>query len=125
MATISNLGARQDLEIRQGATFLLAIALVQGAVPVPLTGCTLRAQMRKTGKATTIAATFTVVVTSAPGGTFTLGLAAATTAALECGESLGEAASQYQWDLEVEDAGGVVTGLLWGTVRVHREVTRV
>lgn len=123
---VGDVGARLDLKIRQGAEFLIELTLSAGGVAIDLTGFSLRAQMRKTGAAAAVAATFDCVVTVAAEGKATVGLTSAVTALITAGESLNEAASRYVWDLELVEAGSPekVTPLLYGEVRVQREVTR-
>jgi hypothetical protein len=55
---------------------------------------------------------------------FTLGLSAAATAALVAGEDPASLDSRAVWDLEVQDATGRVVPVYWGSVTIHREVTR-
>jgi hypothetical protein len=120
-------GDRVDLLIRQGATFgPHEITLTNpDDTPVDLTGATVRAQMRRKALTTGLPlATFDTPVTDAAAGVFTLGLSAAATAALVAGEDPASLDSRAVWDLEVQDATGRVVPVYWGSVTIHREVTR-
>lgn len=123
---IGDSGARVDLLIRQGATFgpHTVVLTNPDTTPVNLTGCTLRAQIRRSTNAADIAATLAIDVTNASAGTFTYGLSAALTAALAAGSTYQSAESRYVWDLELEDTLGRVTALAFGDVYVQAEVTR-
>ena len=90
-----------------------------------LTGCTLRSQVRRKALATGAPlATFAFTITDAPAGKAELLLTEAQTAALPTAEDPLNLDSRSQWDLELVDALGDVRRLLYGTVTVHREVTR-
>jgi hypothetical protein len=134
--TLGDIGACVNHVIRQGATFgpwQLTILNPKDTVTVPtppqlpidVTGKVFRAQMRKKGRDATITATLDVTVINATAGRVDYGLTAAATALLECGERIEDRASQYVWDLEMEDpVSGVITPLLYGDISVFREVTR-
>lgn len=126
MAKIGSIGKRQNLLIRQGATF--------GPVEVPpliepdgtitdVSESTFRAQMRRTALDAEVVAEFDTVVVGSDTVSFTYGLSAAATAAIPAGERPTDKASQYVWDLEREDSGRV-TPIYYGSVTVFREVTR-
>lgn len=140
--TVGQLGERLDLQIRQGATFgpvrfemsspdgslvpAPAVPPVPEAqyVPVNLTGCTIRGQIRRSvGDATPVAA-LVATITDALAGRYELSLPASVTAAMEAGATAFSRESLYAWDLELEDAGGRVMPLYYGQVRVWGEVTR-
>ncbi len=141
--TIGSIGERLDLLIRQGANFgpvRFTMTSPDGSlfpastdtpvpesafVPVDLTGCTIRGQIRKKPGDTDVAAALSVTVTDAPAGRYELSLSAATTAGLTAGANARAPESTYVWDLELVDSGGAVIPLYWGSVQVHREVTRV
>lgn len=106
-----------DLIIDQGADFSLGLALTDGGVAVDLTGYSGRAQMRSKKSSAAIAATFVVTVTSEVGGTITMTLTNAVTAALSPGV--------YFYDLEIYTAAdALVSKLLFGKATVREEVTR-
>jgi hypothetical protein len=119
-------GDRVDLLIRQGATFgphELTLTNPDDTV-IDLTGCTLRAQVRRKALDAAILITLTCTITDATGGVCTIGLTDEQTAALAAGEDPGQVESRARWDLELEDAAGRVTPVFYGNVVIHREVTR-
>lgn len=129
--SIGDTGARLDLVIRQGATFgphCLQLfnpdnAPLNPGQPVDLTGCTLRAQLRRTALGQLLA-TFECTIVDAVQGRVDLQLDAATTAAITCGESPRDPLSRAVWDLELHDSLSRVIPLAWGTVSLFREATR-
>jgi hypothetical protein len=111
------------LKIDQGATFRKSATWKVGTsyVPVDLTGCTARAHIRSELKSPTVL----VTLTTANGG-ITLGGVAGT---IEIYIS-DEATTLFTWstgvyDLEVEFPNGEVRRLMYGSVSVSPEVTRV
>ena len=122
---IGSKGAELDLLIRQGATFLASSQMTTGGTPVNLTGATLRAQIRKT-PSNTIAegATAVCTITNAVEGRFTWEFTDEATAALVAGVDENDSLSQYVWDMEVEYADGRVYPVMYGVVKVFREVTK-
>ncbi len=125
---IGTKGAELDLLIRQGATFgpVTCHLTNPDTSPVNLAGCTIRAQIRKSATSTlTPGATGVCTVTGAATGDFTYTFSATVTGALVAdAESELATASQYVWDMELEDASGRVTPLTYGRVYVYREVTK-
>lgn len=84
---------------------------------IDITGYTFAAQMRTYPSSDTVAATFNVAISGAgSGGTVTMTLARAVTAALTPG--------RYRWDLEWTDTLDRKRTLLAGTANVLEEVTR-
>lgn len=113
MITLSNAGARVDLQIRRGGAFARTLTYkVNGAI-TNITGYTFAAQIRTVSG--TLAATFTTAIVSAAAGTFSISLTSAETSGLST-------TTEYKWDLEVT-ISGVVTELLRGDVTVVDEVT--
>lgn len=140
--TLGTIGERMDLLIRQGATFgpfmftmkapkAGAVAQADGTyadadlLPIDLTGCTLRGQIRKTPADVAVVASLAVTVTDAAGGSYQFELTDETTATIVAGIDLSKRESIYVWDFELQDSLGRVIPLYWGEVRVFREVTRV
>lgn len=140
--TLGTIGERMDLLIRQGATFgpfkFVMKAPSQGAVPqadgsyvetdlipVDLTGCALRGQIRKTPSDATVVAELNVSITDPTGGTYQFDLSDTVTAAIVAGVDLSKRESSYVWDFELTDSSNRVIPLYYGEVRVFREVTRV
>jgi hypothetical protein len=132
MPTLGSKGTNQPLLIRQGADwscdFILLnpiVAPATVAVPLDLTGCTIRGQIRKTAKSSDITATFVVAYTVTPtDGKFNLSLSNAVTALIAAGVDESDAKSLYVWDLELLDTLGRITPIFYGDVKVFREVTR-
>ena len=108
--------ADQDLTITRGDTETLVVVITtDGSTPVSITGRTYRAQIRSQQNSDTIKASFVCTVTSGAAGEVTCVLSAASSSALSAG--------LYFWDFE-EDASGVVSTILAGTVTVLADVTR-
>ena len=128
MATTNTslLGDRWDLQIKQGSSFgpFTTTLVNPNGTPVDLTGCTVRGSIRKTRLSTTVTAALTVTSDYDATGVFVFSLTPTETAAIEAGESLNSAASQYVWDLELLDSANRVTSIAWGAIQVLAEVTR-
>ncbi len=110
------------LLIEQGATFRKTLTWKAGTPPVPvnLTGCTARMQMRTEIAAATPLVTLTTenggIVLGGTAGTIELFIAAVDTAAFTWTTAV--------YDLEIILANGDVRRLLYGPVTVSPEVTR-
>lgn len=112
-----------NLRIDQGATFTQLVTWKTGkkpGVPVNLTGCTARMQVREKLDAPAVLVELTTenggIVLGGAAGTVTLRIEAAATAV-------------YEWrygvyDLEIIFADGTVRRLMHGSVSVSPEVTR-
>lgn len=127
MAEIANKGQELDLVIRQGGTFgpITCTLKNSGGTPINLTGYTVAAQIRKTPssrKATGCAAVCTIV--DGPAGQFSFEFTAANTASLYAGEDENSEDSLYFWDMELIQPDSKVMPLVYGKVRVFREVTK-
>lgn len=128
MAQVGFLGERLDLLVRQGATlgpFVVELSNPDLS-PVNLTGCTIRGQVRK--NATDIGtpvAQFNVVMVDVLNGKFSFEIPNTVTETIPAGEFQKDAASQYKWDMELEDSQGRVLPLYYGNFENFREVTRV
>lgn len=109
--------ADQDLTITRGDTETLVVTITSddNGTPINITGRTYRAQIRSSQDATTVKASFTCVVTNGAAGQVTCTLSAADSATLPVGIAF--------WDLE-ENASGVISTILSGTVTVLADVTR-
>ena len=108
--------ADQDLTITRGDTETLVVNITtDGSTPVNVTGRTYRAQIRSAQDSRTIKASFTCTVTDGANGQVTCVLDADDSATLQSGI--------YFWDLE-ENASGVISTILAGTVTVNADVTR-
>lgn len=124
--TIGNRGEQLNLIIRRGAELGPITATMQNPdeTPVDLTGCTVRGQIRKNWDDAEVAAELDVSIIDAPNGQYRFGLTNEVTTDLASGALMENPESKYVWDLELEDSLGRVTPLYFGTVFVHREVTR-
>ena len=108
--------ADQDLTLVRGDTETLVVTMTtDGTTPINLSGRTYRAQIRQAQDSRTIKASFTCTVTDASNGVITCVLSAADSATLPVGLGF--------WDLE-ENASGVITTVMSGTVTVLADVTR-
>lgn len=127
MAKVGYIGEKLDLVIRQGATlgpFPATMTYADGVTPYDLTGATIRGQIRKRALDTEVVENIQVDINAPSEGQYKFGLDAATTGGMTAGESMGDAASKYVWDLELELADGTIIPLYYGNVAVFRETTR-
>lgn len=125
--TIGSKGTQLDLLIRQGATFgpYLITLTNPDNTGVDLTGSTIRAQIRKTPNSILSEAVSPIITyTDRLNGIFAIEFTDEATATLSAGAKETDPESLYVWDLEMEDATGRVIPLLYGDVRVFREVTK-
>lgn len=112
-----------NLGIDQGATFSLPVTWKTGkkpAVPVDLTGCTARMQVREKLDAPAVL----VELTTENGGIALGGVSGTVTLRIEA-----DATAAFTWragvyDLEIIFADGTVRRLMYGSVSVSLEVTR-
>lgn len=110
MAIISN------ITVDQGTTFSADIDVTDSEGNIlDLEGYSAAAQMRRTYSSTSYTQ-FTAAVTSTSEGTVTISLTPAQTNALKAG--------RYVYDVEITDAGGIVTRVVEGQVEVTPGVTR-
>jgi hypothetical protein len=110
-----------NLTIYQGSTWRRVVRLATPAGAVDLSGATVRMHVRaKVTTATTLLelteANGRALLTDAAGGEITLLVGAADTAALTFDSAV--------YDLEIEYAGGTVDRVLYGAVKLSKEVTR-
>jgi hypothetical protein len=112
---LGDLGDVVELQIRQGSTFgpHQAVLANPDGTPMNLTGCTIRAMLRRNPSASAVS--FECEITDAAAGEWTFGLSAEQTATLE--------PPKYVYDVELEDASGRVLPLFHGEVIVELEVT--
>ena len=109
--------ARYNLVIDQGSDFAINFTVKDNGSVKDLTGYSARAQMRTSKTASSVAATFTCVISSPTNGTITMSLPNATSSSL--------AAGTYVYDLEIFTSGNAtVTRLIQGSVDLTQEVTR-
>jgi hypothetical protein len=108
--------ADQDLTLVRGDTETIVVTMTtDGSTPIDILGRTYRAQIRQAQDSRTIKASFTCTVTDGANGVITCVLSATDSATLPVGLGF--------WDLE-ENASGVVTTVMSGTVTVLADVTR-
>ena len=108
--------ADQDLTITRGDTETLVVTITtDGSTAIDITGRTYSSQIRTQQDSTTIKASFTCTVTNGAAGQVTCVLSATSSATLSAG--------LYFWDLQ-ENASGVISTILAGTVTVLADVTR-
>jgi hypothetical protein len=109
------MATKANLTIDQGATFNTVITLTDNnGDPIPLTGYSGAAQMRKHYTSST--ATSFVVALGGDLGTITLGLSANATANISAG--------RYLYDVEITDTEGLVSRVFEGIVTVNPNITR-
>jgi hypothetical protein len=129
MSTLGSIGVKLDLLIKQGSTFgphKFTLTNPDGTL-LDLTGCIVRAHIRKKASDTAIVCALDtpVTVSVTPIGEFNLGASKTVTGAITAGDTLKDPASKYVWDCDLEDSTGRSTPLYYGDVTVFREVTRV
>lgn len=115
--------AKLNLTIYQGATFRKRMVwkVKKTGVPVDLTGCTARMQVREEIESPIVL----LSLTTENGGIALGGVDGTVDLYLDDGDT--EAIKSWQsgkWDLEVVHPGGDVTRLVQGSISVSREVTR-
>jgi len=114
---LGDFGDQLDLQMRQGSTFGPHECVITNPdeSAMDLSGCTIRASLRRNPGATEVVL-FTVSVTDTAAGAFTFGLAKEAT--------IGLVPPKYIWDMELQDAAGRVLPICRGEVLVELEVTR-
>lgn len=124
--TIGTKGEQLNLLIKQGSDFgpFNATMTDNLAVPINLTGCTIRGQIRKTPTDAAVTAQLVVTITAPLAGQYSFTLPASVTAAIACGIDETASASKYVWDMELVDVSTKVIPLYYGDVAVFREVTK-
>ena len=115
--------AKLKLTIYQGATFRKRLTWSAGtpAVPVDLTGCTARMQVRPEVESPTVL----LELTTASGGIALGGVAGTIELFVSDDASTLFTWTDGVWDLEIEFPGGDVRRLAQGSISVSPEVTRV
>lgn len=125
MATIGSRGDKLDLLVRQGATLgpMSVTMRAPSDAPIDLTGCQIRAKIRKS-YATAQAIDLHTLITDPAAGAFQFWLTDDQTAAMTCGATPSDPASLYVWDLEIEYGDGTVRPVFYGAVKVAPEATK-
>jgi hypothetical protein len=128
MALLGGIGVKLDLLIKQGSTFGPHRFTLTDTDdnPLDLTGCIVRAHVRKKASDSAIVCTLETPVTASLTaiGEFYLGASKTVTGAIAAGDTLKDPASKYVWDCDLEDSTGRSTPLYYGDVTIFREVTR-
>ena len=109
----------KNLVMYQGDTFELIFQLKEKGtgLPVDLTGCTPKSEIRISAASPDVVETFTAALAPAIDGKVRLSLTAAETTALAPGTAL-------VWDVQLLWPDGVVKTYLAGSINVLPEVTR-
>ena len=108
--------ATQNLTMTRGDTETISVTMTtDGTTPVNITGRTYTSQMRTSPEIAIISAAATCTITNGAAGQLTVTFSAADTAQLTPGF--------YYWDLQ-ENASGIISTVLSGTVTVLADVTR-
>lgn len=122
-------GVEVPLLIKQGGTFRRYFRLQtkdgNTRTPIDITNDTFHAQLRKKPGDATETATFTVEVADGEEGSFYIELLDSDTESIECGDSIDNAKSRYYWDCEWHRQNGDIVPLMFGDVKIHREITVV
>lgn len=117
------MAARHDIKLDKGATYAvtLRIKMPDGTTPMNLTGHVARMQARRTYASPEAL----LDLTSAPGGGLTIRpLDGEIDVLISATVSAALPAYAGVYDLETEDAGGIVTRWIEGTIHASPEVTR-
>ena len=127
MPQIGTKGAELDLLIKQGATFgpHSCQLLNPDNSPMDITDCVFRAKAKKAFNSPDLQsypATFTVI--NALEGRFTWAFTAEVTATMQAGPTEDHKDSAHVWDMEMVDSSGNTIPLLYGTIKVFREITK-
>ena len=109
---------KYNILIQQGSDYIQKITVKEtvSQLPVDITGCTVRGQVRATIEDASPVASFVATVTDAAGGEFQITLSNTVTAALDFDTGV--------YDVELVYPSGVVDRLLQGKAVLSREVTR-
>lgn len=108
--------AKQDLTITRGDTETVEVTITtDGTSPVDIAGRVYSSQMRTTPDIASVSITGTCAVVDGAAGQMTVTFSAADTALLDPG--------YLYWDLQ-ENASGIITTILSGTVTVLADITR-
>jgi hypothetical protein len=130
---ITNIGPTLKFNVKQGATFGPVEVTLRNppvspatvGVPIDLTGCTIRLQVRRKGLSKTVTLDGDIdYATPRSTGKFFYGWTAVKAALLICGELLEDDASQYVAGCEMTDANGKIIHLFDADVSVSRDGVR-
>lgn len=109
---------KYNILVQQGSDYIQKITVKESVsqLPVNITGCTVRGQIRVSVEDATPAATFVTSIVDAINGVFQISLSNASTAELDFDTAV--------YDVEIEYPSGVIDRLLQGKVVLSKEVTR-
>lgn len=109
---------KYNILIQQGSDYIQKITVKESVsqLPVDITGCTIRGQVRVNVEDTTPAASFVTALTDPANGEFQISLTNAVTTALDF--------ETGYYDVEIVYPSGVVDRLLQGKAVLSKEVTR-
>jgi hypothetical protein len=121
--------ATYDIDVKQGSTYELLITIKDpNDTEIDLTGHTFRGQIRTSTSDSTIQAAFSFVLADqvTNTGEVTATLSASATAAISLPENdkPTRKITKMIYDIESEDAGGIVTRWLEGDANISPEVTK-
>lgn len=122
---------KQDFEIFQGSTFARTVTWIMGGLPMDLTGIDLRMDVRPSYDASVPALALAIgngiTILDMAGGRFEIKITDIQTAGLAVPAVRAVNAflpyQDFVYDLEYKTAAGDVDKLLWGKIRVLKEVT--
>lgn len=118
---------QQDIQIDQGASFLLQFeCLDEDDVAISLAGATITGKIRSAPETVAVIATFTGAVISGPDGTGQVSLTPVETAAIPVDNSGAgkRKLTKYVYDIEVLFSDGYKQRILEGLCFVSPEVTK-
>jgi hypothetical protein len=121
------LAAKKNITIEQGSTFDLPFTIYNSdGTPFNLTNWgTVRGQIRRRYRSTSIIASFTCTVVSALLGQIDITLSPTVTKDIVAGDTSTDSRSIYVYDIEIENTiNGQVKRILNGQVFVSPEVTK-
>lgn len=115
-----------NIHIEQGATYTLLLTITQsdGVTPLPLTGYTGKAYLKKSYVTKDPPVKFTIDIYAPLDGKLSMSLSPAITTDLVAAGNLLEAKPQYVYDIKITSPEGKVSRLLKGSAYVSPEVTR-
>ena len=128
---LGNVGARVNLLIKQGSTYLRPLLFTvdgqPGSAPMDLSNGVLRAQLRSPSaprQDPPAAVVQCIPMTGDPRFNVLLYIPYEVSELIPAGRSPLDRLSQYEWDLEFYVANMFVLPAAYGSARVHPEVTR-
>ena len=128
LVSLSSVANELELRIKQGATFgpyNLQLTYEDTGLPVDITGCTIRCELRRKGLDTgSLRYVVNASIYNAVEGRYQLDLTAAQTAVIAAGEFISSKESQYTFDIFLDWLSGEVWELGNGNAFCFRRVTK-